>query len=126
MISVLVVMFCFLYVCSLADPDPAVDLKLASDGRHVLVYRDGQWGTVCAGRWTEDEATVVCHQLFDNTTAGLAWAMEGEPRTWPHVVRNVTCTGSEDDWSQCQADPVDTSDCVDKPAAAVYCLDKGD
>ena len=74
--------------------------KAPNQGR-VEVYRSGEWGTVCDGRWDIEDAHVVCRQLGlgDAIGAPKRSAYGSVPENF--VMSYVRCTGSESTIAQC-------------------------
>ncbi|XP_072018488.1 lysyl oxidase homolog 2A-like [Amphiura filiformis] len=69
---------------------------------------DWAWGAVCANNWDENDAKVVCRQIFGNSmVASLTdWAAFSVPVDPPvtHWMSNVQCTGQEQSLNECSFD----------------------
>ncbi|XP_070210443.1 uncharacterized protein [Littorina saxatilis] len=99
------------------DTEPELSVKLWSD-HEVLVYTGGQWGTICADHWSNDEANAVCRQLgylhgLRNTSAG--------GRVFPHVLHDMRCEVNVTSLQQCTSQAVRSDVCQNRRSAAVDC-----
>ena len=100
-----------------------------AEGR-VEVYNAANdvWGTVCADRWSTNEARVVCNQLGLTTgnagrAHGLSFLHSG---TEPMLLYDVYCDGTEDDLLACQSSEYRTIiNCLEYLDAGVLCEETG-
>lgn len=94
------------------DMTPSVLVKLVGgrnshEGR-LMVWVDGQWGTVCNHGWNQDAAAIACHQM------GLVlnpedWDLQpsqlpSEGQTSPILISNVRCDEFDTDLTKCISD----------------------
>ncbi|XP_050714917.1 protein bark beetle-like isoform X5 [Eriocheir sinensis] len=94
------------------DEAPTVPFKLMGgrdslEGR-LMVWVDGQWGTVCNHGWNQDAAAIVCHQM------GLVlnpedWDLQpsqlpSQGQTNPILLSNVQCDEFDTDFTKCRSD----------------------
>ncbi|XP_046760761.1 deleted in malignant brain tumors 1 protein isoform X10 [Gallus gallus] len=90
----------------------------------VEVFYNNEWGTVCDDNWDMSDAAVVCRQLGCGTalsapgSARFGW---GYSRIW---LDEVSCTGEENDISQCAAKTWGVHNCHHGEDAGVVCSDK--
>ena len=87
------------------------DLMLSNggsrDGR-LLVFHDGQWGTVCDDNWTTTTASIACSQLFGAGTTGSFSTDEGYGEIW---LDGLNCSGSEARLADCPHNGWGVNDC---------------
>ena len=70
------------------------------EGRVEVYYQD-QWGTVCDGSWSIQDANVICRQLgYPPSSQTWQRAHFGEG-SGPIILSNVTCDGNESSIDQC-------------------------
>ncbi|XP_046790021.1 deleted in malignant brain tumors 1 protein isoform X11 [Gallus gallus] len=87
----------------------------------VEVFYNNEWGTVCDDNWDMSDAAVVCRQLGCGTalsapgSARFGW---GYSRIW---LDEVSCTGEENDISQCAAKTWGVHNCHHGEDAGVVC-----
>ncbi|NXJ04943.1 DMBT1 protein, partial [Odontophorus gujanensis] len=87
----------------------------------VEVFYNNEWGTVCDDSWDMNDAAVVCRQLGCGTalsapgSARFGW---GFRRIW---LDEVSCTGEENDISQCKANTWGVHNCHHGEDAGVVC-----
>uniref|UniRef100_A0A8C9ERL6 Soluble scavenger receptor cysteine-rich domain-containing protein SSC5D n=1 Tax=Pavo cristatus TaxID=9049 RepID=A0A8C9ERL6_PAVCR len=87
----------------------------------VEVFYNNEWGTVCDDNWDMNDAAVVCRQLGCGTalsapgSARFGW---GYSRIW---LDEVSCTGEENDISQCAAKTWGVHNCHHGEDAGVVC-----
>ncbi|XP_038648272.1 uncharacterized protein LOC119963342 isoform X3 [Scyliorhinus canicula] len=106
--------------CSGPVPIRLVNGPNMCSGR-VEVYRNSNWGTVCANGWDINAASVVCRVLncgsalpvTQNTTYG-----EGTGDIW---LKHVRCDGSEISLDQCSAGPQAGKNCTHSEDIGVTC-----
>lgn len=98
----------------------AVRLSGGSEGR-VEVCVKGQWGTVCADSWGQQEAHVVCRQLgYSGKGATASRLKQLGPSSNKTVMKNVKCEGSEKSLYDCPHSS--NSGCFRLEDASVNCL----
>ena len=69
----------------------------------VEVFNNGEWGTVCARRYSEQYfAQVVCKQLGFPITGAFFTAGRSDPGTGPILLSGVRCSGHEDYIQHCR------------------------
>ena len=96
-------------------------MKLSSDNQEVLVYSGGQWGTVCADHWTNNEAAAVCRQLGH----GYGYRdFAPHSRSFPHVLHAMRCGVNVTSVKQCSFQPVASDVCQHVQPAAVVCANQ--
>ncbi|KFP11879.1 Deleted in malignant brain tumors 1 protein, partial [Egretta garzetta] len=87
----------------------------------VEVFYNNEWGTVCDDSWDLRDAAVVCRQLG----CGVALSAPSSARFgWGHGpiwLDNVSCTGEESDFSECQAKTWGMHNCYHGEDAGVVC-----
>ncbi|NXC40481.1 DMBT1 protein, partial [Penelope pileata] len=87
----------------------------------VEVFYNNEWGTVCDDNWDMNDAAVVCRQLGCGTalsapgSARFGW---GSNRIW---LDEVSCTGEENNISQCKATTWGVHNCHHGEDAGVVC-----
>ncbi|NXL53166.1 DMBT1 protein, partial [Podilymbus podiceps] len=87
----------------------------------VEVFYNNEWGTVCDDGWDLVDASVVCRQLgcgaalLASSSAQFGWG--GGP-IW---LDDVSCTGEENDFFECQAKMWGTHNCHHGEDAGVVC-----
>ncbi|XP_025112753.1 deleted in malignant brain tumors 1 protein-like [Pomacea canaliculata] len=93
----------------------------ATAGR-VEVMVDGVWSTVCDDNWDSREATVVCRSLglSGGTAYSLARFGQGNP-SWPILVDDTECTGSEASLGDCYFVTGSNVNCDHGEDASVVC-----
>ena len=79
-------------------------------GRLEVQYNN-EWGTVCSHGFDDNDAKVVCYQLF-GTREGKAYprALYGQG-TGSIMLENVACTGAESRLSECPHREWKINDC---------------
>ena len=95
------------------------------EGRLELYYEHYGWGTVCDDRFDTADAKVACRMLglsggwtvFNGFGAGSGWI-------W---LDNVECSGTEDNFDECDHNGWGVHDCVHGEDAGIRCgrYDKG-
>ncbi|NXW37375.1 DMBT1 protein, partial [Phaetusa simplex] len=87
----------------------------------VEVFYNNEWGTVCDDGWDPKDAVVVCRQLG----CGVALSAPGLARFgWgagPIWLDDVSCTGEETDFFECQAKTWGIHNCHHGEDAGVVC-----
>lgn len=91
---------------------PTIPVKLVGgrdemEGR-LMVYKDGDWGTVCNHGWNQDAAAIVCHQM-GYVLNPEDWYLE--PGVMPPdgqdariILSNIQCDEFDTDITQCKGD----------------------
>lgn len=94
------------------------------------VYHEGQWGPVCAERFTRGSAQVACKQMgFDGVEAqpySTCRDVQGEDfcsDTPPHV--QLSCDGTEGHISGCSIRGLDDTFCAPKESVVLKCIGHG-
>ncbi|XP_076437168.1 uncharacterized protein LOC143276510 [Babylonia areolata] len=106
---------------------PAFSVQLSPMNNEVRVYVDGQWGTVCADHWTDNEAAAICRQLGHLHGYRRFSDFEANPRRyWPHVLRDLRCGANNTSVTQCSFSRVGSNACQHKRAAAVLCSNQAE
>ncbi|XP_026096021.1 scavenger receptor cysteine-rich type 1 protein M130-like [Carassius auratus] len=93
---------------------------LDSAGR-VEIYHDGQWGTVCADKWDQAEAQVVCRQMGFSGAIRATSGGRFPAGCGPIWMDEVKCNGSESSLSKCSFNGWGVSDCTHTEDAGVIC-----
>ncbi|XP_076470772.1 uncharacterized protein LOC143300741 isoform X2 [Babylonia areolata] len=102
---------------------PDMTVKLDHDNQTVLVYKDNQWGYICASNWTDAEAEQVCRSMaFEH---GLTKTKYTHETFLPFLVHNVSCAGA-DSWEECTSKDVDSDVCAKQNPARVFCYNQTD
>uniref|UniRef100_A0A8C0IMQ9 Neurotrypsin n=1 Tax=Chelonoidis abingdonii TaxID=106734 RepID=A0A8C0IMQ9_CHEAB len=92
-----------------------------SEGGRVELYFSGLWGTICADRWTDWDASVVCRQLgVSGTAKALSWAHYGQG-SGPILLDEVECSGNELSLDQCKKNNWGQQNCDHIEDAGVSC-----
>lgn len=111
--------------CQGGGSDPVEgDLKLAFSntdglgGKLLLVYHNGDWGTICDDDWdTSNNAEVACKQITGSSATG-SWTSPNHSGTTasggndPIWLDSLSCSGSESRLADCSHDPWGEHDCV--------------
>ncbi|XP_072445130.1 neurotrypsin isoform X4 [Chiloscyllium punctatum] len=101
-------------------PIRLMDGENKKEGR-VEIFINGQWGTICDDGWTDEDATVVCHQLgYEGPAKARSLAYFGDG-VGPIHLDNVKCTGSEESLSDCIKQDIGTHNCRHSEDASVIC-----
>ena len=88
------------------------------------MYKQGYgWGTVCDDDWDINDALVVCRQLgFSRATAAPHSARYGQAQaSYPTLLDDVRCTGSESYLWNCPHRGWNQEDCSHGEDASVEC-----
>ncbi|XP_053711943.1 neurotrypsin [Synchiropus splendidus] len=91
------------------------------DGR-LEIYLGGEWGSVCADNWQDEDAAVVCRQLgrgFSGRARAVPLFRPGQAKLHWSAVH---CEGHEPDLLHCSKTPWNGGDCT--RAAAVTCTEE--
>lgn len=87
----------------------------------VEVFYNNEWGTICDDGWDPKDAAVVCWQLG----CGVALSAPGLARFgWgasPICLDDMSCTGEETDFFECQAKTWGIHNCHHGEDAGVVC-----
>ncbi|XP_071836651.1 scavenger receptor cysteine-rich domain-containing protein DMBT1-like isoform X2 [Apostichopus japonicus] len=89
------------------------------EGR-VEVYHDGQWGTICDDLWDDNDASVICRQLYGGIGVGWQSAKFGQGSD-PIWLDNVACSGSEQHIEECGSNGWGVHNCGHDEDASVSC-----
>ncbi|KAI8771508.1 low-density lipoprotein receptor-related protein 4 [Biomphalaria glabrata] len=90
----------------------------------VDIYINGQWGTVCADKWTDNEAMVACHMLgFDRSLAKASKLPPTSNKVGSNSLDSVQCNGTEDNIVFCNVSAQNWAvhDCSYEGAAGLEC-----
>ena len=99
-----------------------VDGDNSDEGRVEISFHEGQWGTVCDGRWDDRDARVVCRQLGYSGNVGVAWSRSTYGRgSGPIYLSYVGCWGNEARLTDCRNGGWGDHDCSHSKDAGVYC-----
>ena len=98
-----------------------VDGNNLDQGR-LEVYHNGTWGSVCDDYWSTKDAQVVCREIGLPVAGARASYYgqfeEGVGEIW---MDNVTCSGSENNLSECGHAGWGTHNCGHDEDAGVIC-----
>ncbi|PIK47660.1 putative deleted in malignant brain tumors 1 protein-like isoform X5 [Apostichopus japonicus] len=108
--------------CSLTFLCDEGELRLADEGAYnegrLLVYLNGQWGTVCDDGFTEGNGNIACKQLgFDELVSFSS--SQGGDFSLPINMDDVACTGREERLIDCPYTA--TSNCVHNEDVRLRC-----
>jgi len=90
------------------------------EGR-VEVYHNGNWGTVCDGRFTDAAASVVCYSLgygYVGRSIGNLYGA-GSGTIW---LDNIRCSGSESHITECPHNGWGSHNCQHSDDVSVSCI----
>ena len=91
----------------------------------VEIYYDGEWGTVCDDGWDDDDAEVVCRQLWYTNPGARAFGGARYGRgSGPIYLDDVWCSGHEDRLDLCDHGGWENHDCRHHEDASVVCVGK--
>lgn len=92
------------------------------EGR-VEIYHAGIWGTICDDRWTNREASVICHMIgamrAGATVKAYAEYGNGVGSIW---LDDVSCVGNETSVVNCTHSEWGTHDCTHAEDVGVVCV----
>ncbi|XP_071098013.1 scavenger receptor cysteine-rich domain-containing protein DMBT1-like [Haliotis cracherodii] len=76
-------------------------LLLTRGDPRVQVFRNGQWGYICANGWNSKDAEVICRMkgYWHGTGTARIIPTDGSERLW---LDDVDCIGNETDISECR------------------------
>ncbi|XP_058868206.1 antigen WC1.1-like [Acipenser ruthenus] len=97
-----------------------VDKDNRCDGR-VEVFKNGQWGTLCADKWYTANGDVICKQLSCGPYDSASYfpASSG-----PILLGGVQCKGTETNFLDCKSDTEALKACTHKKDVRVKCNEK--
>ncbi|XP_069056626.1 CD5 antigen-like isoform X1 [Pleurodeles waltl] len=100
------------------------DGSTSCSGR-VEVNKDGRWGNVCDDGWDIKDAQIVCRQIGCGAAKlASASAMFGSgSESTPILMKDVECSGTENDLGQCQHEENVNPPCDHSEDAGVICED---
>ncbi|XP_069779234.1 neurotrypsin [Narcine bancroftii] len=101
-------------------PIRLMDGENKKEGR-VEIFINGQWGTICDDGWTDEDATVVCHQLGHKGIAKARPQAYFGDGVGPIHMDNVKCTGSEHTLEDCSKQDIGIHNCRHNEDAGVIC-----
>ena len=93
------------------------------EGRVEVLY-NGNWGTVCDDSWDLQDANVVCRMLgygVATSAPGNAFFGAGDGEI---ILDDMSCSGEENDLSECDHNGHLNHDCSHSEDAGVVCLGK--
>ncbi|XP_069056627.1 CD5 antigen-like isoform X2 [Pleurodeles waltl] len=98
------------------------DGSTSCSGR-VEVNKDGRWGNVCDDGWDIKDAQIVCRQIGCGAAKlASASAMFGSgSESTPILMKDVECSGTENDLGQCQHEENVNPPCDHSEDAGVIC-----
>ena len=91
----------------------------------VEVFYNKQWGTICRDGWNMQDTDVVCREL------GFEYSIKTLPRehvprgTGPIWLSKVSCTGNEDQFSDCILGGFGNNTCWHSDDVGVECSSTG-
>lgn len=71
----------------------------------VEVFKNGQWGGVCADQWGPEDARVVCRQLGEYPLSNDSCCDPSTDSVQDPVLSNLMCTGNEERLQDCPVAP---------------------
>ncbi|KFV50154.1 Deleted in malignant brain tumors 1 protein, partial [Gavia stellata] len=89
----------------------------------VEVFYNNEWGTVCDDSWDLSDAVVVCRQLGCGVALSAPSSAQFGWGAGPIWLDEVSCTGEETDFSECQAKMWGVHDCHHGEDAGVVCTE---
>ena len=116
-------MFCSLIsstISSLCFPVRLANGGYDTNSGRVEIYHNGQWGTVCAQYFTQEETNVVCKMLGHAFGLRVRADHYGRGRG-PIWLDNVNCQGHESDLADCEHLPWGEHTCTHYMDVGVQC-----
>uniref|UniRef100_A0A8D0LB74 Neurotrypsin n=1 Tax=Sphenodon punctatus TaxID=8508 RepID=A0A8D0LB74_SPHPU len=96
-----------------------------AEGSRVELYFSGLWGSVCADRWTDWDASVVCRQLGLSEIGAAGKKSHSGLGPMPLHLQSANCRGDEKSLLQCSYQEVVSGTCNQGSAVAVCAPPEG-
>ncbi|XP_052763243.1 scavenger receptor cysteine-rich type 1 protein M160-like [Mya arenaria] len=88
----------------------------------VEVFHQGEWGTICADDFDNDDADVVCRKAGIRLwNASVLTGSTFGRGNLSNIINSTNCTGQEWDLSACKSSPWQESSCNGTDVASVNC-----